>query len=67
MKQPPYAPNYQKQCLINDCGIERKELALEPKPALAEVQLPALAQKLIKNLLVELPWPMFEADLGFRT
>jgi hypothetical protein len=37
---------------LNDRGIQRKELALKSKPALAEVQLPAFAQKVIKNLLV---------------
>jgi len=44
---------------LNNRGIQAKKLVLEPKPALAKVQLPTSAQELIKYLLVQLPWPVF--------
>ena len=40
-------------------GIQTEELVPESKLPLAEIQLPALAQELVKYLLVQLPRPMF--------
>jgi hypothetical protein len=37
---------------LNHRGIQAEELVLEPKLALAEIQLLASVQKLIKDLLV---------------
>lgn len=50
-------PVKQTGAKLYDRGIQAEELVFEAKPALSKVQLPALPQKLLKQLLVQFPRP----------
>jgi hypothetical protein len=49
-----------KRCTkLDRCSIQTQELVLEAKLAFARIQPLALAEELVKNPLIELPWAMF--------
>ena len=56
---PELGPIKETGAKLNHRGVQTEELVLESKLPLAKIQLPALAQELVKYLLVQLPRAVF--------